>query len=463
MGSTDGADNTAHMQHPHPDIEKTARPESDLGGDTERESKDARQPIPEDNATPADAAKVEDAGPPDGGAAAWLVVLGAWCCSFSSPGWINSVGSFQQYYEVGPLQDYSASTIAWIPSLQIFFLFALGPIVGIIFDNYGPRPLIIGGTFLHVFGLMMASLAKTYYQFLLSQGVCSALGVACLYSPALACLSTWFAKKRGAAMGIMVTGSSVGGVIFPIMISRMISSVGYPWAMRTGAFVILGLQIIAIFTVRPRVKPVPKKMPVGRFAAPFKEFPFVMLLVGIFVLTYGIFIPIDYLASQGYKEAHMSEEMAQYLVAIFNGASLFGRLASGYGADIIGRWNMFIIACTLSGITEFAVWIPATRASVAIGFAVMFGFASGAFIGLSGALPVSVSSLPEVGYRLGVVFLAISIPALTMAPIGGAILQASANGWLNVKIFGGVMCLAGSAIILVARLLYTDKKLFKVF
>ncbi|KAK4093737.1 major facilitator superfamily transporter [Purpureocillium lilacinum] len=463
MGSTDGADNTAHMQHPHPDIEKTARPESDLGGDTERESKDARQPIPEDNATPADAAKVEDAGPPDGGAAAWLVVLGAWCCSFSSPGWINSVGSFQQYYEVGPLQDYSASTIAWIPSLQIFFLFALGPIVGIIFDNYGPRPLIIGGTFLHVFGLMMASLAKTYYQFLLSQGVCSALGVACLYSPALACLSTWFAKKRGAAMGIMVTGSSVGGVIFPIMISRMISSVGYPWAMRTGAFVILGLQIIAIFTVRPRVKPVPKKMPVGRFAAPFKEFPFVMLLVGIFVLTYGIFIPIDYLASQGYKEAHMSEEMAQYLVAIFNGASLFGRLASGYGADIIGRWNMFIIACTLSGITEFAVWIPATRASVAIGFAVMFGFASGAFIGLSGALPVSVSPLPEVGYRLGVVFLAISIPALTMAPIGGAILQASANGWLNVKIFGGVMCLAGSAIILVARLLYTDKKLFKVF
>ncbi|GJN85589.1 hypothetical protein PLIIFM63780_009157 [Purpureocillium lilacinum] len=444
MGSTDGADNTAHMQHPHPDIEKTARPESDLGGDTERESKDARQPIPEDNATPADAAKVEDAGPPDGG-------------------WINSVGSFQQYYEVGPLQDYSASTIAWIPSLQIFFLFALGPIVGIIFDNYGPRPLIIGGTFLHVFGLMMASLAKTYYQFLLSQGVCSALGVACLYSPALACLSTWFAKKRGAAMGIMVTGSSVGGVIFPIMISRMISSVGYPWAMRTGAFVILGLQIIAIFTVRPRVKPVPKKMPVGRFAAPFKEFPFVMLLVGIFVLTYGIFIPIDYLASQGYKEAHMSEEMAQYLVAIFNGASLFGRLASGYGADIIGRWNMFIIACTLSGITEFAVWIPATRASVAIGFAVMFGFASGAFIGLSGALPVSVSPLPEVGYRLGVVFLAISIPALTMAPIGGAILQASANGWLNVKIFGGVMCLAGSAIILVARLLYTDKKLFKVF
>ena len=121
-------------------------------------------------------------------------------------------------------------------------------------------------------------------------------------------------------MGIMVTGSSVGGVVFPIMIGRMIQSTGYPWAMRTATLIILGLQIIAILAVRPRTKPVPKKMVAGRFAAPFKELPFAMLLLGISVLTYGIFIPIDYLAVQGFQEAHMSEEMAQYLVSIFNAA-----------------------------------------------------------------------------------------------------------------------------------------------
>jgi MFS family permease len=121
-------------------------------------------------------------------------------------------------------------------------------------------------------------------------------------------------------MGIMVTGSSVGGVVFPIMISRMIQSIGYPWTMRTAAFIILGLQIIAILTVHPRTKPVPKKMPTGRLAAPFREFPFVLLLLGNFILTYGIFVPIVYLAVQGFQEAHMSEEMAQYLVSIFNAA-----------------------------------------------------------------------------------------------------------------------------------------------
>ncbi|KAJ4259560.1 hypothetical protein NW762_007489 [Fusarium torreyae] len=410
-----------------------------------------------------DAARAHDDGPPDGGTAAWMVVLGAWCCSFCSPGWINSMGSFQEYYQREPLKDYSSSDIAWIPSLEIFFLFGLGPIVGIIFDRYGPRPLIIGGTVLHVFGLMMASLAKTYYQFLLSQGVCSAIGVACLYSPALACISTWYLKKRGTAMGIMATGSSVGGVIFPIMITRMIERNGYPWALRTAAFLILGLQIIACLTVRPRQKPVPKKLPAGRLAAPFTEPAFALLLVGIFVLTYGMYIPIDYLPLSGLQEAHMSVNMSQYLVAIMNAASLFGRLGAGYGADIIGRWNMFIIACGVTGISNLAVWIPATKSSITIGYAIMFGFASGAFVSLVGALPVSVSPIPEIGYRMGIVFLVISIPALTMAPIGGIILQHASNGWVSLKVFAGVMCLVGSAIILGSRMLYTEKRLMKAF
>lgn len=62
---------------------------------------------------------------PDGGTWAWLCVLGAWCTSFCSFGWLNSIGAFQEYYQTGPLSTYSASTISWIPSLQIFFMMAM--------------------------------------------------------------------------------------------------------------------------------------------------------------------------------------------------------------------------------------------------------------------------------------------------------------------------------------------------
>ena len=35
------------------------------------------------------------------------------------------IGTFQAYYEADLLKEYSASTIAWIPSLQIFFMYVM--------------------------------------------------------------------------------------------------------------------------------------------------------------------------------------------------------------------------------------------------------------------------------------------------------------------------------------------------
>ena len=56
-----------------------------------------------------------------------------------------------------------------------------GPVVGYMTDNYGPRIPILIGSFLHVFGLMMTSLSKKYYQIILSQSICSALGCSFLF------------------------------------------------------------------------------------------------------------------------------------------------------------------------------------------------------------------------------------------------------------------------------------------
>jgi MFS family permease len=63
-------------------------------------------------------------------------------------------------------------------------MFAGGIIAGKIFDDYGPRSLLIAGTFLHVFGLMMTSISTTYYQILLSQAICSAMGASLVFNPA---------------------------------------------------------------------------------------------------------------------------------------------------------------------------------------------------------------------------------------------------------------------------------------
>ena len=65
---------------------------------------------------------------------------------------------------------------------------AAGPFVGKIFDDYGPRYLLSVGAFLHVFGLMMTSISKKYYQFLLSQAICSAIGASMVFYPGFTCV-----------------------------------------------------------------------------------------------------------------------------------------------------------------------------------------------------------------------------------------------------------------------------------
>lgn len=173
---------------------------------------------------------------PDGGRNAYLCLLGAFCCLFCSFGWLNCVGIFQNYYQTHQLRDKSSSQIAWISSLQIFVMFFPGPIVGYLFDNHGPTYILMVGTLFHVFGLMMTSLCKEYYQFVLAQGLCSPLGLNCIFNAAIGSLPTWFLKKRGLAYGVTAAGSGLGGIIFPIMASHLIPQIGYGWTMYVLSF-----------------------------------------------------------------------------------------------------------------------------------------------------------------------------------------------------------------------------------
>ncbi|OHW90377.1 major facilitator superfamily transporter [Colletotrichum incanum] len=398
---------------------------------------------------------------PDGGPSAWLVVSGVWCASFCTFGWVNSIGSFQDFYQNNLLKNYSTSAVAWIPSLQIFFMNALGPLIGTIYDNYGPKQLMLVGTFLHVFGLMMTSLATEYYSILLTQGVCSAVGVACISQPSLSTINTWFNLKRGTAYGVLSTGSSIGGVIFPIMISRLVPQVGFPWTMRICGFIIMCLLTVANLTVENFKSPKPQKVNMRYMVRPLREPPFALLLAGLFLFTYGLYVPVNYLPVQ-LLNAGVSQQLAENIIPVFNASSLFGRLFSGVVGDRIGRFNIFIIVCYLSGVWALAVWIPSHAAAGLIAFAVLFGFCSGSYVSLMAALIAQISPANEIGLRTGIIYLAASIGGLTTNPINGAIFD-EPNGEVGIKVFSGVFCIVSATFITAARVYHTGFSLFVNF
>lgn len=166
---------------------------------------------------------------------------------------------------------------------------------------------------------MMASLSTNYYQILLSQGVCSAIGVGTLFQPSISTIPGWFNRKRGVAYGVAAVGSSVGGVVFPIMLARLIPKLGFPWAMRISAFLMLALLVVANLTVRANLPPHPRPLTLARFVQPWTEMPFVLLNAGLFLFTFGLYIPIDFIPAEA-AAAGMRMGLVEYLVPILNAA-----------------------------------------------------------------------------------------------------------------------------------------------
>lgn len=336
-------------------------------------------------------------------------------------------------------------------------MFIMGPVLGHWFDCYGPRYLLLAGTFFHVFGIMMTSLAHEYYQFLLAQGLCSAFGASMIFYPAMSSLPTWFFRRRAFAFGLVASGSSMGGVIFPILVSHLIPQIGFGWSMRVCGFLVLGLMIIANVTVRSRMPRMSKRLSLAALARPLTELAFALTTIGSFFFMFGMYQPINFIILAA-RHAGMSARLAAYLVPIFSGASFFGRVLPGLVADRVGRYNTTIALCVFTALTVLALWLPSYAASsyghanaTSIAFAVLFGFGSGSFVSLTPSLVAQISPVKEIGLRSGTFFALLSFAALFSNPVGGALISADGGKYTGLQVFCGVALLVGTAIIYGAR------------
>lgn len=271
------------------------------------------------------------------------------------------------------------------------------------------------------------------------------------------CAAGWFNKRRGAAFGIIFTGSSIGGIIFPIMVSRLIDEVGFGWAMRICGFLILFLLIIANLTIKAIQPPHSRPVTAAQLRKPFKEVDFLLVTVGFFFFSWGFFPPINYIELQA-SSLGMSSKLVQYLIPMLNAGSMFGRLGAGFFGDKVGRYNIFIFVCYLAGIFTLALWIPGTSTAALIAFAVIFGFFSGAYVSLITPLVLAISPMSELGFRTGIVLFAVAIAGLTANPINGVLVEGS-SGYLGLQVWSGVFCVVGSTFVLVSRIRQVGWKL----
>ncbi|KAA1479109.1 hypothetical protein DENSPDRAFT_893740 [Dentipellis sp. KUC8613] len=128
------------------------------------------------------------------------------------------------------------------------------------------RQTTLAGSIIYTFSLFMVSLTHTdkYYQIFLSQGIGMGIGAGMLYVPVMAVQAHHWHVHRPLAMGIVISGSSLGGIFFPIMLDQLFhGSAGYAWGVRASAFIVLALLALAnvLMTTDPAVSAYKKAKP----------------------------------------------------------------------------------------------------------------------------------------------------------------------------------------------------------
>ncbi|RDW72525.1 MCT family MFS transporter [Aspergillus mulundensis] len=408
--------------------------------------------------TPAPAQTIEDKEEPtfDTGYAPWLQVLGSWFLFFNSWGVVNTWGVYQTYYEQNQLSDMSSSDIAWVGSLQSFLLMLFGVVTGPLFDAGYFRALLGFGTVMLPFSFMMVSLSSKFWHFILCQGICVGLACGCLFVPAVAILPQYFRRRKGLANGIAATGSSIGGVIYPIMFNQLQKTVGFPWATRAVGFLAFGTCLISLSLMRVRFLPTEKRK-LFQLGA-FKEPIFVLFSVGMFMGFMGFYNFLFYVQSYAIETGIVDDNLGFYLLAMLNAGSTFGRIAPNFLADHTGPLNMLIPAVSITAILSF-VWIGVHTVPGIIVLSILYGMFSGGFVSLPPVVMASITKdMRELGTRLGMVFAITSFGLLIGTPIGGAILN-DTNDYLGVQLFTGCAIAVAAAIFMGVRISRTGLKL----
>lgn len=295
---------------------------------------------------------------------------------------------------------------------------------------------------------MMTSLCTEYWQVVLAQGIVVGLGNGFLWVPSVAILPQYFTRKKALANGFAAAGSSVGGIIYPITFRRLEQQIGFGWATRVIAFIALGTLLFSISVMRQRVMPKQKRNLWDLDA--FKEAPYTLYCVGMFLAFASFYGPIYYIQPYAIQTGITDTSFGFYLLPILNAASVPGRILPNFLGDYIGILNVLIPASFMTGVMAL-VWIGVTTFGGIIAFACFYGFFSGAFISIAPVAIVVLSpDLAKIGTRMGQAFFVCSFGLLIGTPVSGAIL-ASTGRYLGVELFSGILLMATSSMFLMAR------------
>lgn len=281
---------------------------------------------------------------------------------------------------------------------------AFAPLINLMVGKFGYKPVVAVGILIQLAGTLLASFSTELWQIYCTQGLMTGIGLGVLFVPVLIIVPQWFkggpGGKRNLALGLVASGSGMGGVIYNIGLSKLLKEKSFRWSLRAQAIMCFGLNIIAFFLIKSRnahIKPsfkVYDRLVWHCFGYLCMVIWIIFTLFGYIVLMYNLG---DFTRSLGYSSNDSSIVSTMVAVGIIYGRPLVGLLG-----DIIGPINVTIIASWIVAILTWAMWIPCRNLPTAIVFALLVGSLMGTIWLTMATISASIVGLKKLGVAMAI-------------------------------------------------------------
>nr|XP_020494834.1 monocarboxylate transporter 9 [Labrus bergylta]XP_020494835.1 monocarboxylate transporter 9 [Labrus bergylta] len=178
----------------------------------------------------------------------WAIVMASFMAQLLAYGSPQSVGVLYPEW-LHAFQEGKGMT-AWVGSLVAGVGLIASPVCSVCVDNFGARPVTIFSGVMVAGGLMLSAFAPNVQFLIFSYGIVVGLGCGLVYAATLTITCQYFDKRRGLALGIVTTGTSVGAFIYATAQNELIALYGLDGCLLIIGAVALNLMACAGF-MRP--------------------------------------------------------------------------------------------------------------------------------------------------------------------------------------------------------------------
>ena len=364
--------------------------------------------------------------------------------------------------------DRAESFIAFGATLTFFFAGILSPLAGWLIQRFPLRRLMLAGCLILGIGLIAHSQTNNPYVVYAAR---TAMGISlCLVGvlPSIVLVSNWFVRRRGLALGILLTGTSIGGVVIPQIATPLITSYGWRNAMLIVSFLtwlVLVPAIVFLVKDRPADAGVlpdgePKNEVIVTTGLTLSEAVRTPLFWILALCAAAVFYPIFVSTQQFILQAAkigLSPQQASFGLSTLFFVSVTGKFLFGFLSDRFPPTRV-MIACCLVMFASTLVLLDLTSSTV-FAFLIPFGFGYGGTFVLLQRIAADYFGNRDYPKILGLLIVIETLGASIGGLITGRLADAAGGDYTTA--FYAVIAVSGLAFLLTISLEFFSKRELK--